>query len=124
MNVDLTCADCGSSFFVTEAARAGFEARGQAMPKRCFTCRSARRQRDRLHGTVGYFDEQRGFFFIDEGVTGERYYATVGAVSDRLALPLAPGERVSFEVMMTAEQTRGRHPRAWSVKVVDNGQAS
>jgi cold shock CspA family protein len=120
MNVDLICCDCGSGFFVTEAARAGFEARGQELPKRCFPCRQARRQKERLHGLVGYFDEQRGFFFIDEIDSGTRYYATVGAVSDRLALPLAPGERVSFEVMMTTGETRGRHPRAWSVELVDN----
>lgn len=44
MSIQKTCRDCGKSFEITRAERIFFESRGLALPKRCPTCRKARKE--------------------------------------------------------------------------------
>ena len=43
-SIEKTCRDCGKTFEISRAERIFFESRGLALPKRCLTCRKARKE--------------------------------------------------------------------------------
>lgn len=43
-SVEKTCRDCGKPFEITKAERIFFESHNMALPKRCPTCRKARKE--------------------------------------------------------------------------------
>lgn len=43
-DVDITCAECGEAFPFTEREQEYYQERNLSQPKRCKTCRDARRQ--------------------------------------------------------------------------------
>jgi cold shock CspA family protein len=58
-------------------------------------------------GTVAFFDESKGFGFINDQQTGERIFIHINNLSE----PIKEGEKVEFEVEMGA-----RGPSAVNVK--------
>jgi len=42
-DIQLTCSDCGQDFTFTAADQAFFQERGYSTPKRCKTCRQAKK---------------------------------------------------------------------------------
>lgn len=43
-SIEKTCRDCGKPFEITRAERIFFESHNMALPKRCLTCRKARKE--------------------------------------------------------------------------------
>ena len=54
-DIQLTCSDCGQDFIFTAADQAFFQERGYSTPKRCKTCRMAKKSGQ---GNSGYRSNQ------------------------------------------------------------------
>lgn len=49
-SIEKTCRDCGKTFEISRAERIFFESRSLALPKRCQTCRKARKEARKENG--------------------------------------------------------------------------
>jgi CxxC-x17-CxxC domain-containing protein len=56
----MTCSDCGQDFTFTSEDQAFFQERGYSAPKRCKTCRQAKKNEQTGGGGGGYRSESQG----------------------------------------------------------------
>ncbi len=61
------------------------------------------------HGTVKWYSIAKGYGFLTRESTGEDVFVHYTAVADPETLPLADGEKVSFEVEDSPKGLRSRN---------------
>lgn len=95
---DITCVECGHSFVFTASEQETYQQRGfMNEPKRCFPCRSARKQRVGAGGGGGFGGRGRGDFGGGGGGRsdrGERHTVTCAECGKEASVPFKPrGDR-------------------------------
>lgn len=62
------------------------------------------------HGTVKYFNDQKGYgFIVPEGQDGSEVYVHFSAIESSGFRTLHEGERVEFEMMSSTRGTEATH---------------
>ena len=58
----LTCSDCGKEFTFTDSEQQFFKKHGFHEPKRCSTCRAARKKKRNDYDDGGFKDDSKGHY--------------------------------------------------------------
>ncbi len=100
----VTCKECGKTFFFTVEMQHRLADQGQvAVPDTCKACNQRVKYGDKLHGTVKWFSQEKGFGFLAQDSGGEIFFHRTGvSLTEQGALPpLEEGQEVLYQLLET-----------------------
>jgi len=101
----VTCQECGKTFYFTVEMqhRLADQGREVTVPDRCEACTQRVKYGGKLHGTIKWFSEEKGFGFLAQGGGGEIFFHRTGVpLTEQGTLPpLEEGQEVLYEVLET-----------------------
>jgi len=101
----VTCKECGKTFFFTVEMqhRLADQGREVTVPDVCDACRQRVEYGGKLHGTLKWFSQEKGFGFLAQDSGGEIFVHRSGVLltEEGTLPPLEEGQEVLYEILDT-----------------------